>query len=113
ALTKGVVIIMLLNKLKTATMVLVVLAMVAFGGSLAVTHATAKAQPSGESGALHGPSQAELAADPKAPPTAFADPKAPPIAPPIKTEGTQFMFDTKVVEVERDGHPRIMAQPRL
>jgi hypothetical protein len=113
ALTEGVVITMLLTKLKTVTMVLVVLAMVAFGGGLAVTHARAKAQPSGESGALHRPSQAEPAADPKVPPTAFADPKAPPIAPPGKIEATQFMFDTKVVEVERDGHPRIITEPRI
>src|SRR5439155_18729042 len=110
---EGVIITMLLIKLKTVTMVLVVLAMVAFGGGLAVTHARAKPQPSGESRALHGPSQAEPAAYPKTPPTAFADSKAPPIAPPGKIEGTQFMFDTKVVEIERDGYPRIMTQPRL
>jgi hypothetical protein len=113
ALAEGVVMTMLLNKLKVGTMGLVVLVMVAFGGGLAVTHATAKAQPSGESGALHGPSQAEPAADPKAPPTAFADPKAPPIAPPIMAEIMQFMFDTKVVEVEPDGHPRVITAPRL
>jgi RNA polymerase sigma factor (sigma-70 family) len=98
-LTKGVVITMLLNKLKTATMVLVVLAMVAFGGSWAVTHATAQAQPG----------QAEEA---EAKPPILGS-FAPRPANPGDIEGAEFMFDTKVVGVEPDGHPRVMTEPRI
>jgi hypothetical protein len=94
ALTEGVAMAMLLSKFKTLTIVLVVLVTLAFGGGLALTHATAKSQQ---------------------PEKANAPPMLLPAAAPrisVKKE-VVFVIETKLVELEPDGRSRILTRPRI
>lgn len=100
ALTEGVVLSMLLNKLKTVIVVLVVLLMGAWGGGWVVSHAAAKGQQ-------------ERTAAPHAKPLIPRIPEA--WKTPVTREAMlpSFIIKTRLFEVAPDGRPRLLSRPEI
>jgi RNA polymerase sigma factor (sigma-70 family) len=97
ALTEGIVVTMVLNKVKTLSLALLALVLVAFGGSLAVTYATPEDQPDQDE----------------------TNPKPPMLATPApanslgKVKETQFVINTELAELNEDGKTSIITRPQI